>query len=226
MTKKVPKTNSEPQTGSLARVSTRDAVGFRHSGFFRHSSFVIRHFLRVSIQHPRMHIRPVHRRMAPRAPASSLAKQQRVIAEANVNLPTTAVLHLRMASETQIGIALDQQLPVHRAVRVVTNRAAFPQRLMLEDEWPGLFAMAFRAILVEPRHRQAACGLYNVGTMGIMALHAIHAALQDRMMLWKVEFGEGLEMTLEAGGWFFSRVDDELAAAAASLEVFAPGSMA
>ena len=62
--------------------------------------------------------------------------------------------------------------------------------------------------------------------MGIMALHAIHAALQDRMMLWKVEFGEGLEMTLEAGGWFFSRVDDELAAAAASLEVFAPGSMA
>ena len=173
-----------------------------------------------------MHVRPVHRRMAPRAPASPLPQQKRVRHQANVNFAAGPMLHLRMASEAKIRIALDQQLPVHRAVRVVTNRAAFPQRLMLEDEWPGLFAMAFRAILVEPRHRQAACGLYNVGTMGIMALHAIHAAFNDRMMLGKVEFGVGLEMTLEAGRWVFSRVDDELAAAAASLEVFAPGSMA
>jgi len=43
-------------------------------------------------------------------------------------------LDLRMASETEIRIALGDQLLIDGTMRAVAHRAAFPQRRMLEDE--------------------------------------------------------------------------------------------
>ena len=59
--------------------------------------------------------------------------------------------------------------------------------------------------------------------MGIMALHAIHLVLQDRVMLRQVKFGLRGAVTLETGGRVFAGVDDELAAPAAAGDVETAG---
>ena len=54
--------------------------------------------------------------MATRAPTSALSQTQRVVglrARPDVDLPPRPVLGLRMAFETEIEIAFDQQLTVH-----------------------------------------------------------------------------------------------------------------
>ena len=67
-----------------------------------------------------------------------------MISLTNVEAPRRA-RYLSVAPEAQVHIALGQQLGVDAAVRIVASRAAFPQRLMLEDKGPGLLAMALGA---------------------------------------------------------------------------------
>ena len=142
----------------------------------------------------------------------------------NKNLPWL-VLDLGVAFEAEVRVALDQQLAVNRTVRVVANRAPFTQRLVLKDEGTGLLAVALRAILVQPRHRQAARRLENVTPMRVVALHAIHAPLDDRMPLRQMKFRLGLQMALETGGRVLAWIDDKLTASAARFDVFAARTM-
>src|SRR5437773_7224458 len=97
---------------------------------------------------------------------------------------------------------------------------------MLEHERPCLLAMTLGTVLVQPRHRQSAGRHENVGAMRIMALHAVHAAFQDRMVLRKAELSVDVQVTLETGGRVSPRVDDELAAATTCFDVLAAGAMA
>src|SRR6266404_3409791 len=172
---------------------------FRALSFVILSSFVIRHSSfpphithhasrsthATSIKHPRMDIGPMHRRMAAGAPTSALPQVGRVrsVADVDFSWRHARSLHLRVALEAEVGIAFDEHLAIDRAVRIVANGAAFAQGLMLEDKRPSLLAMALRAILIEPRHGQPARGLGDVGAMRIVALHAIHVAFEDGMML-------------------------------------------
>src|SRR5579863_6299048 len=94
-------------------------------------------------------------------------------------------LCLRMTTETEIGIVFDEQHPVDRSMGVVTNRATFPQRFVFKDKWTSLCLMALRAGLVLTGHRQTARRFKNIAAMWIMTIHAIHMALDDRMMLWQ-----------------------------------------
>ena len=130
-----------------------------------------------------------------------------------------------MAFEAEIWIALDQQLPVDRAVRVVTDGATLPQRLVLENDRAGLLAMTPGAGFVLPCHRKSAGPFENVAAVRIVTLHTVHPFFQDRMMLRQAEFGMRLQMTLEAGGGVLAGVDDELAATAAGFDVSAAGAM-
>src|SRR5262252_8983593 len=161
-----------------------------------------------------MNVRPVHRSVAPRAPTGALAQVERVGSMADVDFSwgDTRSLDLRVAFEAEVSVTLDQHLAIDRAVWVVANGAALPQSLMLEDKGPGLFAMAPGAILVEPRHSQPAGSLKDVTAVRIVALHAIHVAFEDRVMLGQVEFGVGLKMALKTRCWVSARVDDELSA--------------
>jgi len=163
--------------------------------------------------------------MAAGAPTGALAQKLGVRLKSDIDL-ALGTLHLRMAFETKVRITLDQQLPIHRAMRVVTDGAAFPQRFMFKNKWPGLFAMTLGATLVEPRHGQAARPFENVAPVRIMTVHAIHPPLDDRMMLRQAEFGMGLKMALKTGGRIFSGIDNELAAPAPGLNVFAARTMA
>ncbi len=168
----------------------------------------------------------MHRTVAACAPAGTLLQIWCVVFDPDENLTRRPMLGLRMAFETKIWIAFDQQLAVYRTVWVVTHGATFAQGLMLEHKRPRLLAMTFGAVLIKSSHRQAARGLKDIGAMGIMALHAIHPAFEDRMMLGKVEFGMGLEVAPEAGGRILPGIDDELSAPAARFEVLAAGSVA
>src|SRR5437879_6031319 len=97
---------------------------------------------------------------------------------------------------------------------------------MLKYKRPRLLAVTFGTALVQPRHRQAAGGLKNVGAMQIMALHAVHAAFGDWMVLGKTELSVDVQMTLETGGWISAGIHDEFAPATARLDVLAAGAVA
>jgi hypothetical protein len=111
-------------------------------------------------------------------------------------------------------------------MRFVADSAAFPQCLMFKNEWPGLFTMTLRTILIEPRHRQAAARFENVASMGIMAFDAIDPPFEDGMMLGQIEFSMRLQVTLKTGGRIFSWINNKSGAAAPGLNVFAAGPMA
>ena len=74
---------------------------------------------------------------------------------ANIDLPAShaRALDLRMAPKAEVQIALDQQLGVDAAVRVMADGAALPQRRMLKDEGPGLLPVALSTGLTQTRHR-------------------------------------------------------------------------
>ena len=93
----------------------------RHYDFIRHSSFI-----GSLIEHPRMNIRSMHRRVAAGAPASSLTQQESMIGVPDIDLPSAAVLNLSVTLQAQVRIALDQQLAVNGTVGIMTDGAAFP----------------------------------------------------------------------------------------------------
>ena len=146
--------------------------------------------------------------------------------QTDINFPATGLLNLRVAFETQVWVALDQHFPVHRAVWSVTDRAAFAESFMLENKRSCLFPMTLSAILIEAGHGQSARGLEDVRAVRIMALDAIHAVFNYRMMLRKVEFGMCLQMAIETCRRVFARVYDELATPAPGGDMFAAGAVA
>jgi hypothetical protein len=169
---------------------------------------------------PRVHVRAVDGTVAARRPTrapAQIEKKGRVIDGADEN--SSALLILRMASQAKVRVGLDEHLFVDRTVRVVTSGATFAQRFVLEHHGPGLLAVTRGASLVEPRHRQPARGFENVAAVRVVALHAVHAAFGDGMMLRQIEFSVRLQMALKTRGRVFARIDDELAATAAGLDV-------
>ena len=88
-------------------------------------------------------------------------------------------LHLGVAFEAKVLVALDEHLPVDRTMRTMADNAAFTERLVLKDEWPRLFAMALGAVLVELGHGESARWLENVTAMRVVTLPAVHPPLED-----------------------------------------------
>lgn len=130
-------------------------------------------------------------------------------------------LDLDVAFQAKIIVAFDEELAIHGAVRVVAGGATVAQSFVLEDVGLTLFAVTLGAGLVEARHREAAGGLHDVVTMRVVALHAIHHAFNDRMMLGEVKFGVDVEMALKTGGRIFAWIHDETTSSAADADVFA-----
>jgi len=136
--------------------------------------------------------------------------------------------HLGVATETEVGIGFGEQLGVHGTVRLMARGAAFAQGGVFIDKWTGLFPVALGAGFVQPRHGESAGGFQNVEAVGIVALHAIHFALQHGVMPGKMEFGPHLEMAFQTGLWVFAGVEDEFLrpAPAALGDMFAAGTVA
>ena len=162
--------------------------------------------------------------MASGGPAGSHLQKRRVIGIADQNC-SAETLRLRMATQAKVGVAFNEHFLIDRAVWVVTNGAAFAHRLVLEYKWPRLIAMTLRATFILSRHRQSARRFENVAAVRVVAIHATHAAFDDRMMLWQTEFGVDIEMALETGCRIAARINDELRAAA-GFNVLAAGTVA
>ena len=101
----------------------------------------------------------------------------------------------------------------------MAGRAAFAHGFMLENKRLRLFAMALGTGFVQARHGQAARGFENVAAVRVMALHAVHATFEHRVMLRQVEFRLRLQMALKAGSRVLAGIDDEPAAPATGLNV-------
>lgn len=114
-----------------------------------------------------------------------------------------------MTAEAEVGVTYEQHFAVERTVRLVADSAAFPHGPVLKNERAGLLTMAGRTCLVVPCHRQSAAWLKDVAAVWVMAVHTIHMAFDDRMMLRQLEFGLNIQMTTETSFRLFARVDDE-----------------
>lgn len=135
-------------------------------------------------------------------------------------------VHLDVALETEIVVALGEELPVDGAVGVMAGGAAFAHGFVFVDEGTGLLAMTFGALLIDAGHGEAAGRFHDFVAVRIVALDTIHAAFDDRMMLRKVEQRVDVKMALETGGRVFTGIDDEFLSATAELHVFAGGTVA
>lgn len=118
-----------------------------------------------------------------------------------------------MATQTKIRIALDKHLLIDRTVRTVANDAAFAHRRVFKNKRASLAAMTLRTALILPRHGQAACRLEDIATVRVMALHTVHVAFDDGMVMRQVKFGVNVKVTLKTGCRVFTWIDDELRAA-------------
>ncbi len=123
--------------------------------------------------------------MATGRPTSSDLQKSRVIGVADVNVTGGNVwgLHLRVAAQAKIRIIFDEQFPVDRTVRAVANGAAFAQRFVFKNKRARLRLMTLRAALILRRHRESACWFENIAAVRIVAVGAIHVALDEGMML-------------------------------------------
>jgi hypothetical protein len=138
-----------------------------------------------------------------------------------------------MAFQAKIIIPLDKHLIRNGPMGLMADRATFPQRLVLVNHRPRLLAMAFGARLVQPRHagsgphaqRRAMRRLENVRAVRIMALDAVHSALDDWMMLRQLKLGMDVQVAGEACLRVAARVYD-MSSAAAGLDVQACGPVA
>ena len=147
---------------------------------------------------------------------------------------TAGGVHLGVTFETQIDVALNQHFVGDRTMRVMANDAAFPKCFMFENKRSGLLAMTFGAGLIHScetglranAESGAMRGFEDVRAMGIMALHAIHAILQNRVAIWQLELRMNIQMAGEAGLRLASGVDDEFAATTAGVDVNTAGPMA
>jgi hypothetical protein len=101
-----------------------------------------------------------------------------------------------MAAKAKIGVASCKHLLVDRAMNGVAGRAAFAYGLVLENKRPALSGMALTASLGLGGEGCAAAfgGLAFVGTVTI---GTGDFALEDRMVIWKIEFSAFIEMTGE-----------------------------
>jgi len=129
-----------------------------------------------------------------------------------------------VALEAEIGVALDEHLLVHRAVRVVAGGAAFAQGVVRENKGAFLGGVALGAsfgLVLE-----TGSGTRNgIALVRVMAFGAGHLAVHDGVAVREAEFAAFIEVTLETGFRGFAGVDDG-ACAAARLDVLAAGAVA
>ena len=119
-------------------------------------------------------------------------------------------LLLKVALEAETLVAGDQHSLVDRAVRLVTRRAAFTQRLVLINERPELHRMALAAGFVFGKQGSPS-RLHRRSLVRVVTVRATYLAFEHRMMVRQVELSALVQMTLKAGFRRFARVDDGVA---------------
>src|SRR5690349_13547319 len=84
---------------------------------------------------------------------------------------------------------------------------------MLEDIGTRLLAMTLGAGLIESSHGQAAGALADISSVRVVALRAVHLALEHGVMLGQGELGVLFEMAPKARSRISAGIENELATA-------------
>lgn len=129
-----------------------------------------------------------------------------------------------MTAQAQVGIAGHQHLVVDGAVRAVTDGAAFPQRLVLEDPGTALLlvtAVAGSVMLTD----QGPFGHHDILAVRAVAVVATDALLTGGVVILQAEETLHFTMALEADSGILPGIDDGLALAAAGGHMQASGAM-
>src|SRR5437763_2966294 len=103
----------------------------------------------ASIPQFRADIRTVHRRVTAGAVTGAELQVSGMIFLADDNLAGSG-LNFGMALQAQVDVAFEEHLRVERTVGCMADRAAFAERLVLEDERARLLPVALGARFVEP----------------------------------------------------------------------------
>lgn len=135
-------------------------------------------------------------------------------------------LVLGVAPQTQIRVALHQQLRIDGAMWAVADRAAFTKGGMLENKRPRLSSMTRRTRLIQSRHSQPPRGLEDVPSVRVVTLSTLDFVLRQRVMLGQMKLRFNRTVTLETRTGCFARVHDKPGAAASGRDVQAAGPMA
>lgn len=151
----------------------------------------------------------MHRRVATRRPAGAAADERGVGGVAEDDFAGGG-LHLRVALDAEVRVALVKKFLRERAVRRVAGDAAFAQRLVAEDVRLALLAMAVGAGLVQAREGEAALGFVDVEAVGVVALGTMEFAFENLVVVRQAELCVGLDVAGEARLRRLARVDDEL----------------
>ena len=154
----------------------------------------------------------MHRRVTSRRPAIAHSDVGAVVDVADINLTADNALprQLSVAPEAKIGVRLNQQLGIDRAVRAVANRATFAECRVLEHKWFRLFPVTLGAVLVDSSHRQSTGGFHNIHPVRIVTLDTIHLLLEHRMMLGQMKLHLRRAVAFETRGGILTGIKDEL----------------
>ena len=142
----------------------------------------------------------MHSLMATGAPAGAPPQPTRraVVGTANDN-PGWRLL-LEVAAEAEIGVARNQHLLVNRSMRVVTGRASFAHRLVLEDKRPALSGVALTAGVVLGE-QGGSTAPHRRALVRVVTIAATHLPAQHRVTVGQLKLPFLVQMTLEAGVW-------------------------
>ena len=146
------------------------------------------------------------------------------IADVNPADGDIRALNLGVAAETKVGVVHHEHFQIDGTVRIVADGTTLTKRFMLKNERPGLVLMTLGATFILSGHGEATGRFENVAAMGIMAVNAVHVALNHGVMLGEIEFGLNIQMTLETGFGIFTGVNDKLGGATGT-NVLAAGAM-
>ena len=176
-----------------------------------------------------INVRTVQGGVAACAPAGALAEEGAVVNETDVELAGSEggrSLDLGVATQAQIGVRINQQFGIHRAMRLVARGASFPQSGMFEHHGTSLRPVALGTSFVQSSHGEPAFGFMDIAAVRIVALDAVHPPFLHRMMPGQAELRMHIQMTTKTTGRIFARVRDEYAPSSARFDVFAARAMA
>lgn len=124
---------------------------------------------------------------------------------------------LKVTAQAKIGIASDEHLRIHRAMRAVAGDAAFFHRTMLKNEWSFLGGVTLGASLILALHRRT-IALDGVAGMHVVAIDAGYFSRKHRMGVGQAKFAAFLQMAGKTGFGRRAWIDDG-ALGAATLDV-------
>jgi hypothetical protein len=150
----------------------------------------------------------MHRGMTATRPAAAQRQSGGMVDVANQE--RRAGLDLGVTLQAKIRIARGEQFAIHGTVWLMTGSAAFTQGFVLEYKAPRLIAMTFGAGLVDATVCQSTLGIECIPTVGIVTVHAVQFSFDDEVMIGQAKLRMRLQVTVEAGVRFLSRIHDEL----------------